>query len=80
MIMHKKQERRRKRHEMRSAPQPTRHVSRSPEDVPPSEPYNRENEYDKGAESKMYYREGHPHSAPNHQSSFSGNFCFCIFV
>ena len=71
MIMHKKQERRRKRHEMRSAPQPTRHVSRSPEDVPPSEPYNRENEYDKGAESKMYYREGHPHSAPNHQSSFS---------
>jgi hypothetical protein len=35
--------------------------------------YNRENEYDKGAESKMYYREGHPHSAPNHQSSFSGN-------
>ena len=74
--MHKKQERRRKRHEMRSAPQPTRHISRSPEEPPPSEPYNRENEYDKGAEPKIYYRglpsEGHPHSAPNHQSSFSG--------
>ncbi|VDI57940.1 extracellular signal-regulated kinase 2-like isoform X1 [Mytilus edulis] len=75
MIMQKKQERRRKRHEMRSAPQPTRHKSRTPEEPPPSEPYNRENEYDKGAEPKIYYKghpsEGHPHSAPHHQSSFS---------
>lgn len=75
MIMTKKQERRRKRHEMRSAPQASRHINRTPEEPPPSEPYARENDYDRGGEPKIYYKshpsEGHPHSAPHHQSSFS---------
>ncbi|XP_056018511.1 mitogen-activated protein kinase 15-like [Ostrea edulis] len=79
MIIQKKQERRRRRHEIRSAQQLR---ESSPDENPaPSEPYQKENTMPAklSSASAKYNKpvaEVHPHSAPNHQSSFSSGQIF----
>ena len=73
MIMQKKQDRRRRRQEMRSAPNPTRIRHESP---PPSEPYYNKDVSPKGSYYGGNSRQGGdiPQSASSHhghQSSFS---------